>query len=273
MLVGLAGAFSLSTAQAMPIQFEPNGKSAVVLVAEHAREVTAENVPGLGEVKVSRNEKTPQGSRLSLQPDDLWTLNEKIHIVSAFLDGTKIDTSEPLIVEIDLGITKNSSPAHIKAMIADLEKLRKHPDAKNVLFVAYGEGVAKNYPIFTKDIPAEFIKAKKVRLGVPEDLQAGYINVPVQALGKNDVTSFELLGRLAIQAGRIDLAYPPQSFLAAYSTLAQRLMYTWNLYPVLSGRSTKREDMDSIIIKPIFQNIAERARLADLRRRIVEQAA
>ena len=104
-------------------------------------------------------------------------------------------------------------------------------------------------------------------------METGYVNVPVQALGPTDMTSFKVIGRLAIQAGRVSSNNPPQTFLNAYSTLAQHTVSIADISPVLSGLSVELGKLNAVLLKPILQDIVNGARLADLQRRMAEQSA
>ncbi len=295
LLLGIAMSFQLSTAQAMPIQLEPGRPSTVLTVERQGNEVMARSgssefarvslvdnrkqrtAHNVGET-VNGAEKMPDSYSLlpttaktkSLQ-DTLLEFNEKTGAVSGFLDLRNVDTSRHLILEVDLGLVENASSAHAGEMIADLKKLMKHPDARNVLLVAYGEGSAKSDEVFAKGIPAEFSGAKRARIGRLGHFQTGMTNVPIQALGPKDQTDFSVLSRLAIHEARLpDYKNIPDYILNAHSTLAQHRLASEDLASALRG---DLEKLGLVLILPMLQNVMAGVRFADLRRRMAEQAA
>ncbi len=275
MLVGLASVLLPSAVEAVPLQVEPGDRAAVVSVKRQGREVVATNVPGFSEVRASIFGRPPQavhgnGPSLSEIRTRIDSTNVRVH---SDLEAAGILSGRPVVVEINPQIFGGRSLDDLGQWFGEEVRAVKKRDP-NAYFVWQGAGNPAP-DVFLSEIPENLKNEMSVRAfrpGVsPLGARFGGRCVPVE-IDEQSVPAFQALSEILPASGRVDAQSPADGYVTAYSTLAGARLSTQTLSDILEDRADLATQKQ-FSLKPTLEKVGEYLRYANLRLRMLLQAA
>ncbi len=190
-----------------------------------------------------KNNKVSVSSALTLQ--DLRMLSEAVdRKVNAALDGVAIQNT-PEILEVDpdfLPPGPGSFDFYGAFLLTVLQGEKNKPYGHGVYYLAVGKQGARLAALpgaaglFLDSVSPDLKNVTRVSLApAGARLRKGVVNVPLRALQDGEIPAFSSAARLAIYAGRIDTADPPERFRDGWAALAGERPEKSVLHSILDG--------------------------------------